>query len=128
MTKHNQTKGTFTTKSKGLACINPNVAGLDIGASSVFACVGLHNSMQEVREFPTFTADLKTLVAWLKQRNVRSVAMESTGVYWIPVYDILAESGFEVLLVNAHHLKTVPGRKQTSKIVSGFNNYIHMVC
>jgi transposase len=106
---------TFTVKSSSFGCINPNVAGLDIGASSVFACAGLGNGMQKLKEFPTFTADLKSMVNWLKQCGICSIAMESTGVYWIPVYDILAESGFEVLLVNAHHLKAVPGRKTDVK-------------
>jgi transposase len=120
MVKHSSRKGSSTTKKSSpkantLEHVNLNAAGLDIGASSVFACATLRNGTQEVREFPTFTADLKTMIAWLKQRNVRSVAMESTGVYWIPVYDILAESGFEVLLVNAHHLKAVPGRKTDVK-------------
>jgi transposase len=116
MAKHNNSSRTvFTTKSNSLGCINPMVAGLDIGASSIFACVGIGNGTQEVREFPSFTADLKSMVNWLKHHGVRSVAMESTGVYWIPVYDILAESGFEVLLVNARHLKAVPGRKTDIK-------------
>lgn len=115
MAKHNSSKTAFTIKSNALGCINPKVAGLDIGASSIFACAGLGNGIQELREFPSFTADLKAMVNWLKQHSIRSVAMESTGVYWIPVYDILAESGFEVLLVNARHLKAVPGRKTDVK-------------
>jgi transposase len=115
MTKHKLIQRTFTTKSNTLKCVNPKVAGLDIGARSIFACVGLNNETQEIREFSTFTVDLKSMVAWLKQRGIRSVAMESTGVYWIPIYDILAIAGFEVLLVNAHHLKAVPGRKTDVK-------------
>jgi transposase len=115
MAKHNSSRTTFTTKSNGLGCINPKVAGLDIGASSIFACIGLDNGTQEVREFPSFTIDLNAMVSWFKHRGIRSIAMESTGVYWIPTYDILAEAGFEVLLVNAHHLKTVPGRKSDVK-------------
>src|SRR5262249_44987288 len=66
---------------------------------------------QPVREFATFTADLLRLAAWLKQCQVTSVAMESTGVYWIPLYEILEQHGFEVLLVNAHHVHNVRGRK-----------------
>lgn len=108
-------KSSFKTKTKSLSCINPNVAGLDIGASSIFACAGLSNELQEIREFSSFTADLKSMVKWLKDHGIRSVAMESTGVYWIPVYDILAESGLEVLLVNARHLKAVPGKKTDVK-------------
>jgi transposase len=115
MVKRNSPKVAFTTKSEILGCIRPNVAGLDIGASSIFACVGVGNGMQEIREFPTFTEDLKSLVAWLEDHNTCSVAMESTGVYWIVIYDLLAESGIEVLLVNARHLKVVPGRKTDVK-------------
>lgn len=70
--------------------------------------VGRANS---VHAFGSFTADLHALVAWLKERGVTTVAMESTGVYWIPVYDTLERAGFEVFLVNAHHVKSVTGRK-----------------
>ncbi len=115
MVKNNSTKHNFIAKSLPLHCIKANVAGLDIGSSSIFACAGLIDGSQEVREFTSFTVDLRAMVTWLKERNISSVAMESTGVYWIPVYDILAESGFETLLVNAHYLKTVPGRKTDVK-------------
>ena len=64
-----------------------------------------------MREFSTFTNSLLELVNWLKKTGISTVAMESTGVYWIPVYDMLEEHGFEVLLVNARHIKNVPGRK-----------------
>ena len=60
---------------------------------------------------PTFTADLKRMIDWLKSNNVKSVAMESTGVYWIVPYEMLEAAGFEVLLVNARYFKSVPGRK-----------------
>jgi hypothetical protein len=64
-----------------------------------------------VNKFGTFTADLHALTTWLKERGVKTVAMESTGVYWIPVYDVLERAGLEVFLVNAHHVKSVTGRK-----------------
>ena len=64
-----------------------------------------------VRSFPTFTRDLHALADWLVQCGIRSVAMESTSVYWIPVYQILEARGLEVYLVNAQHVKNVPGRK-----------------
>ena len=98
-----------------LSTLNPCVAGIDIGARSIFVCVGFKDGHQEVREFLTFTQDLRDMAHWLKQCGISSVAMESTGVYWIPVYDILAERGFETLLVNTHHLKIVPGRKTDVK-------------
>lgn len=98
-----------------LSPMNPCVAGIDIGASSVFVCIGFSDGHQEIREYLTFTEDLRHMLVWLKQCNISSVAMESTGVYWIPVYDILAQGGLEVLLVNPYQLKTVPGRKTDVK-------------
>ncbi len=98
-----------------LAPINPCVAGIDIGASSVFICIGFPDGHQEIREYLTFTEDLKNMLSWIQQNEIRSVAMESTGVYWIPVYDILAQAGIDVILVNAYYLKTVPGRKTDVK-------------
>lgn len=98
-----------------LSPLNPCVAGIDIGAASIFTCVGFTDCRQEVREYLTFTNDLKKMAQWLKECGINSVAMESTGVYWIPIYDILAQEGFSVLLVNAHYLKTVPGKKTDVK-------------
>lgn len=98
-----------------LAPMNPCVAGIDIGASSVFVCIGFADGHQEIREYLTFTEDLKNMLSWLQQNEIKSVAMESTGVYWIPVYDILAQGGIDVILANAYYLKTVPGRKTDVK-------------
>lgn len=91
--------------------INKNAAGIDIGSSKVF--VGTED--QEVRSFETFTADFKLLVGYLKSKEVNTVAMESTGVYWIVLYDILVEAGFEVWLVDGRQTKQVPGRKTDVK-------------
>jgi transposase len=99
------------TKPAQLSLLNPRCAGIDIGAAEIFVCIAKTHSEQEVRSFPTFTADLKRMVKWLQESGVESVAMESTGVYWIPPYEILDEAGFEVLLVNARFFKSVPGRK-----------------
>lgn len=99
------------TKPAQLSLLNPKCAGIDIGAAEIFVCIAKTPSEQEVRSFPTFTADLKCMVKWLKESGVESVAMESTGVYWIAPYEILDETGFEVLLVNARFFKSVPGRK-----------------
>jgi len=71
-----------------------------------------------VRSFPTFTSDLRALADWLSEVGIKTVAMESTGVYWIPVYEILAARGFEVLLVNARDAKNVPGRKPDARLTS----------
>jgi transposase len=91
--------------------LNPNAAGIDIGATEIYVAVPLDRDPQPIRRFATFTQDLLALAAWLQQCGVTSVAMESTGVYWIPLYQILESRGFEVCLVNARHVKNVPGRK-----------------
>jgi transposase len=91
--------------------LNWDAAGIDIGATSHFVAVPPDRDEQPVREFPAFTADLERLADWLEQCGIRTVAMESTGVYWIPLFELLESRGFEVLLVNAHHVKNVPGRK-----------------
>jgi len=104
------------TQSKAIAweavpVINPNAAGLDIGSEEIWACVPVNRAAQPVRKFGTYTPDLHALADWLQSCGVETVAMESTGVYWIPIYEILEVRGFEVYLVNARHLKHVPGRK-----------------
>jgi len=90
---------------------NPAAAGLDIGAEEIWACVPAERDAHPVRAFGTFTPDLHALADWLAHCEVTTVAMESTGVYWIPIYEVLEARGFEVALVNARHLKHVPGRK-----------------
>ena len=95
--------------------VNPHAAGLDIGSEEIWACVPEDRDDQPVRSFGTFTPDLFGLAEWLVSCRIDTVAMESTGVYWIPVYEILDARGFKVYLVNAHHLKHVPGRKSDSK-------------
>ncbi len=91
--------------------LNPHVAGIDCGAADHFVAVPPDRDPTPVQSFRTFTSDLRRLAEWLTACGVRSVAMEATGVYWIPIYEILETAGFEVLLVNARHLKNVPGRK-----------------
>lgn len=91
--------------------INPNVAGIDCGSAEHFVAVPPDRDPTPVQSFSTFTADLLRLADWLTACGVTSVAMEATGVYWIPIYEILDARGFEVLLVNARHVKNVPGRK-----------------
>jgi len=98
-------------KKLALAQINRFSAGVDIGARSHFIAVSPTLSDTPVREFGTFTRDLKDAAAWLKSLGIKTVAMESTGVYWIPFYDILEQEDLEVRLVHAQHIKYVPGRK-----------------
>lgn len=98
-------------KLDSLKQLNLNAAGLDIGAAEIWACVPEDRSELSVRMFETFTVDLHRLADWLETCHIETVAMESTGVYWIPIYEILEARGFEVYLVNAHHIKNVPGKK-----------------
>src|SRR5919202_3471563 len=91
--------------------LNLNAAGIDIGATAHFVAVPPDRDPQPVRQFATFTADLHRLADWLTAWGVDTVVMESTGVYWIPLFEILDARGFRVLLVNARHVKNVSGRK-----------------
>lgn len=91
--------------------INPHAAGIDIGSRSHYVCVGANKDPQPIRKFDCFTPDLHKLADWLIQCKITTVAMESTGVYWIPVFQILESRGLEVILVNARHVKNVPGKK-----------------
>jgi hypothetical protein len=91
--------------------MHPDAAGIDIGSRSHWVAVPTDRDEQPVREFLSFTADLNKLADWLESCAIKTVAMESTGVYWIPLFEILEARGFEVLLVNAMHLRNVPGRK-----------------
>ena len=91
--------------------INPNAAGIDCGSREHYVAVPPDRDPAPVQSFKTFTSDLHRLADWLTRCRITSVAMESTGVYWIPLYEILEARGFDVRLVNAHHVKNVPGRK-----------------
>ena len=95
-----------------LSVIQSDVAGIDIGSREMFVCGPAdHQGRREMRVFATTTEQIQGCVGWLKQQQVRSVAMESTGVYWIPVLEIMESSGLEVLLVDTRPLSRVPGRK-----------------
>lgn len=91
--------------------IHAHAAAVDIGATLHVAAVGPGRAPEPVRSFGTFTADLHRLADWFAQCGVRTVAMESTGVFWIPAYELLEQRGFEVVLVNPRDAKHVPGRK-----------------
>jgi len=94
-----------------LKTINTNIAGIDIGSSEIYVAVPPDRDQISIRVFSSFTCDLYNLAHWLKQCSITSVAMESTGVYWIPLYDILQHEGIDVCLVNARYVKNVPGKK-----------------
>lgn len=91
--------------------LQPNAAGIDIGAREIFVCVPADRDPQPVRVFDTFTADLNRMAEWLRECGIATVAMESTGVYWIPVYDVIEKHGMQPCLVNPRHMKNVPGRR-----------------
>ncbi len=96
---------------KHLEHINKMAAGIDIGSKSHFVAVPEGCDSVSIREFKSFTSDLHELAAWLKKCKITTIAMESTGVYWIPLYELLEQKGFEVKLVDARHAKNVSGRK-----------------
>ncbi len=117
---HKKSKGSIKkvkgkSKASGLPpslhCVNLNAAGIDIGSESHFVAVPEGTCGELVREFKSFTVDLHALANWLVECGVDTVAMESTGVYWIPLFDILETRGFDVRLVDARHVKNVSGRK-----------------
>jgi transposase len=91
--------------------LNPNAAGIDIGSREHYVCVPRDRAENQVRPFGAFTCDLEAMADWLQACGVTSVAMEATGVYWIPAFQILERRGFKVLLVNARQTKNVAGRK-----------------
>lgn len=99
--------------------LEPNAAGIDIGAREMYVAVPPDRDEQPVRVFDTFTADLNELADWLMSCGITTVAMESTGVYWIPVYEILEARGIRACVVNARHMRNVPGRP-TGTSASGF--------
>ena len=91
--------------------VREDAAGIDVGAYEVFVAVPEDRDEESIRSFSTFTEDLQAMARWLIDCRIGTVAMESTGVYWIPVFQILESYGIEVCLVNARHVKNVPGRK-----------------
>jgi transposase len=122
MKRYKQTNNSSTTKKHSKATksanldedmkiIHPDSAGIDIGSRSHFIAVPRSRDKQNVREFSSTTTGLLEIVEWFKECNIKTIAMESTGSYWIPVYEILEQNGFEVYLANPQYTKGVPGRK-----------------
>ena len=100
-----------SAKPAGLSQLNLNAAGIDVGATSHYVAVPAERAEPPVQEFEAFTADLYRLADWLGECGVETVVMESTGVYWIPLFGVLEERGFQVMLVDPRRIKNVPGRK-----------------
>jgi len=104
-------QGDGNRRRSKLTITNPDAAGIDVGARIHYVAVPEGRAEVSVRSFGAYTAQLDELVQWLKDCRIKTVAMESTGVYWIPLFQKLEEAGFEVLLVDARQAKHVPGRK-----------------
>jgi len=119
-------QGRTRPNAQGLPVIQPDTAGIDLGATLLSVAVPCDRDEKPVRTFGTFTPDLQELVVWLQKCRIRSVAMEATGVYWIPVFQLLAAAGFEVCLVNPRHVKHVRGRK-TDVSDCQWLQYLHAV-
>jgi len=98
-------------KVESLKQISEDSAGLDIGISEIYACIPEGRTDKNVKIFDTFTSDLCKLADWLSDNDIKTVAMESTGVYWIPIFEILEKRGFDVNLINARQIKNLPGKK-----------------
>jgi transposase len=106
--------------------LKPNAAGIDMGAREIFVAVPADRDAETVRSFPTFTEDLHRIADWLQRCRIDTVAMESTGVYWIPLFQVLESRGFQVCLVNAQHVRHVPGRK-SDVLDCQWLQYLHSV-
>jgi len=104
-------KATITQAAQEMPQINLNAAGIDIGSREHAVAVPPGRDTQSVRIFSSFTDSFHEILAWLRKCQINTVAMESTGVYWIPIYEFLEENGIECVLVNARHIKNVTGRK-----------------
>ncbi len=114
---------------EGLAVVNEHAAGIDIGSRSHWACVGVSADQDAgvIREFLAYTEGLQEIVAYLRHYQVTTVAMESTGVYWIPLYELLVANGFEVLLVDPSYTKQVKGRPKTDRLDCQWVYRLHSV-
>ena len=108
---HSRRLGRAAARPTSFDRLNPAVAGIDCGASAHFAAVPTDRTTTPVQRFGVCTSELRRLATWLVSCGVTSVAMEATGIYWVPLYEILEGHGLAVVLVNAHHVKQVPGRK-----------------
>jgi transposase len=114
------------SRNRPIPVINPNAAGINVGAREVYVAAPQDRDPEPVRTFATFTPDLVELANWLAVCGVTTVAMEATSVYWMPLFTILEERGIEVCLVNARHLRRVPGRK-TDVLDCEWLQYLHSV-
>jgi transposase len=129
MKKREKTKPKPKPKPKTHKPLHEPVAdagGIDLGATEIWVAVPPDRCQSPIRRFGAFTQDLKALVAWVLECGIRTVAMEATGVYWIPLYQLLCDAKVEVCLVNARHVKNVPGRKSDVRDCQWLQ-YLHSV-
>ena len=118
-----------TNKAKpAMSLVHPNAAAIDIGATMHMAAVSADRTPEPVRSFGTFTADLHRLVDWFTECGVETVVMESTGVYWIPIFELLDTRGFAVFVVTHAMPNTCLDARPTSVMRSGCSGFIRMVC
>ena len=111
-----------------LPMMHPNAAAIDVGATMHMAAVRADRTTEPVRSFGTFTTDLHRLVDWFTECGVETVVMESTSVYWIPIFELLDARGFTVFLVNARDAKHVPGRKTDVSDAQWLSGFIRTGC
>jgi transposase len=102
---------TSKSSTNGLPVINERAAGIDIGSRFHVVAVPSNLSDEPVQTFQAFTADIQRMADWLKNSGVETVVMESTGVYWVPVFEVLESAGIDVIVANARETRSVPGRK-----------------
>jgi transposase len=114
----------ITKPNRQQGIIHPNAAGIDLGSREHWVALPPGRSQQTVQSFECYTEDLEKMARWLKHNGIETIAMESTGVYWVPVYQVLERHGFDVQLVSTKHMKTVPGRK-TDIIDCQWIQYLH---
>jgi transposase len=127
MKEHKKAKAKAKSQAtKAIREQEPNAAGIDLGAEEIWVAVPAEREQNPVRRFGAFTRDLVAIVQWLISCGVGSVAMEATGVYWIPLYQLLEDAGLKVCLVNARHVKNVPGRKSDVRDCQWLQ-YLHSV-
>jgi len=124
--KQSNNKYKATTTPDCTPALHPNAAGIDIHSTTIFIAVPPGRDDKTVRKFSTFTSDLLEAIEWMKRCQVDTVVMESTGVYWIPLYQLLSDHSVQVYLVNARHVKNVPGRK-TDVSDAQWLQYLHSV-
>src|SRR5215213_2713704 len=104
-----RTVGTTAAHIDALPCVHPNAAGLDIGADEIYACAPSDRDAHPVRAFAAFTSDRHALAGWLLACGIDTVAMESTGIYGLAIYEMREARGIRVFLVNARQIKLAPG-------------------